>query len=564
MKSPFLIVLVLASAVASVGATAAADGRSGRALVRVVAGTVTDAARVEAAGLPVYARLNTADGIVLLVGATSPETEALGARTADVKILDPDTAGKHYYIVYRMPGRRLPDLAAYGSVLYEDQTHAVMRMAPADAERLAEAGAELAAVTFDPKPVRALPETRLAPTSVTADSLVEEMIAEVDSATVYQYTGDLSGEWAATIGGSPYTIETRHTYSGTPIHKATQYVGEHLEALGLTVEYHEWGDSTYPNVIGELTGQISPDSIVIICGHVDDMPSGPVAPGADDNASGTTAVLVAADIMTQYDWHYTLRFALWTGEEQGLLGSYYYAQRSYSLGEPIVGVLNLDMIAYNSIGSSPDIDLHADQNMPETMDLAQLFADVVDAYDLNLICEIVPNGTGASDHACFWNYGYTAILGIEDFGDFNPRYHTTGDLLEHIDMDYYVEFVKASIATFAHMAGVYVDVSGTDEYVFDPAGAPALTKLHRGRPNPVRSSTVIAYDIASTSSVELKVYDAQGRLVKTLSSGVHGPGSYEITWNGETRTGQRTAPGVYFYSLRTDGLEQTQKVVLVK
>jgi flagellar hook assembly protein FlgD len=76
---------------------------------------------------------------------------------------------------------------------------------------------------------------------------------------------------------------------------------------------------------------------------------------------------------------------------------------------------------------------------------------------------------------------------------------------------------------------------------------------------------VIAYDIASTSSLELKVYDAQGRLVKTLSSGVHGPGSYEITWNGDTQTGQRSAPGVYFYSLKTDGgPEQTQKVVLVK
>jgi hypothetical protein len=203
--------------------------------------------------------------------------------------------------------------------------------------------------------------------------------------------------------------------------------------------------------------------------------------------------------------------------------------------------------------------------MPETMDLAQLFADVVDAYGLNLICEIVPNGTGASDHACFWNYGYTAILGIEDFGDFNPRYHTTGDLLEHLDMDYYVEFVKASVATFAHMAGIYVDVSGTDEYVLDPTGAPAVTKLHQGRPNPIRSSAVIAYDIASTSSVELKIYDAQGRLVKTLSSGVHGPGSYEITWNGETRMGERCAPGVYFYSLRTDrGPEQTQKIVLLK
>jgi hypothetical protein len=566
MKPRSLVILTLIVCTILAGATTPGlAGRTDKALVRFVVRSDADLVELETSGLPVYARLNTADGLVLLIGADPVEAEALGVRALDVSMLDPDISGKQYYVVYRMPGRQLPDLAGYGSALYEDETHAIMRMSPGDAERLAETGAELRAITLDAKPVRVFPEIQPAPAVITPDSLIQEVIDQVDSATVYQYTGDLSGEWAVTIGGSPYTIVTRHTNSGTPIEKATQYVGEHLEALGLSVEYHQWGGSTYPNVIGELAGRGSPDSIVIICGHIDDMPSGGVAPGADDNASGTAAVMIAADIMTQYDWHYTLRFALWTGEEQGLWGSYYYAQRSYGLGESIVGVLNLDMIAYNTIGSDLDIDLHADQSMSETMDLAQLFADVVDAYGFNLICEIVPNGTGASDHASFWDYGYTAILGIEDFGDFNPRYHTTGDLLEHVDMGYYVEFVRASVATFAHMAGVHADVSGIDDYADRGKALPVLTMLRPGYPNPARSASVITYDIARTSSVDLSVYDAQGRLVKTLSSGIHEPGRYEITWLGETRTGGRSAPGVYFYSLRTDrGTSQTQKVVLVK
>lgn len=566
MRPRCMIILTLIVCTILAGATnPGLAGRTGKALMRFMVRSDADLAELEASGLPVYARLNTADGLVLLIGADPVEAEALGVRALDVSMLDPDISGKQYYVVYRMPGRQLPDLAGYGSALYEDETHAIMRMSPGDAERLAEAGAELRAITLDAKPVRVFPEIQPAPAVITPDSLIQEMIDQVDSATVYQYTGDLSGEWAVTIGGSPYTIVTRHTNSGTPIEKATQYVGEHLEALGLTVEYHQWGGSTYPNVIGERAGHGSPDSIVIICGHIDDMPSGGVAPGADDNASGTAAVMIAADIMTQYDWHYTVRFALWTGEEQGLLGSYYYAQRSYGLGEPIVGVLNLDMIAYNTTGSGPDIDLHADQSMSETMDLAQLFADVVDAYGFDLICEIVPNGTGASDHASFWDYGYAAVLGIEDFGDFNPRYHTTGDLLEHVDMGYYVEFVRASVATFAHMAGVYTDVSGIDDYADGGKVLPTLTMLRPGYPNPARSSSVIAYDIARTSDVNLSVYDAQGKLVKTLSSGIHEPGRYEITWNGETRTGERSAPGVYFYSLKTGrGTSRTQKVVLVK
>jgi hypothetical protein len=432
----------------------------GVSLVRVVIHDESDLEGLKEVDARVYARLDEGDEAVLLAGVDALQTESLVARGLDADILDPDMTGKRYYVVYRFP--RLPGSgpAAYGSVLHEAETLFIMRMSPGQAEKLADAGAEIRAVTTDPKPIEGTVELGIAPrmpqapTAVTPDLRIEAMIAQVDSAKVYEYTGDLSGEWPVTIGGSPYTIATRHTYSGEPIRKATEYVGRHLEDLGLTVEYHEWGDSTYPNVIGELPGQGSPDSIVIICAHVDDMPSGPTAPGADDNASGTTAVLVAADIMTKYDWHYTVRFALWTGEEQGLWGSHYYALRCYNLGEPIVGVLNLDMIAYNTVGSSWDIDLHAKQSMPETLDLAQLFADVVNAYGLDLICQIVPNGTGASDHASFWDYGYTSILGIEDFGDFNPYYHTTSDLLSNCDMSYYVEFVRASLAATAHMAGV--------------------------------------------------------------------------------------------------------------
>jgi hypothetical protein len=147
-----------------------------------------------------------------------------------------------------------------------------------------------------------------------------------------------------------------------------------------------------------------------------------------------------------------LRFAFWTGEEQWLLGSKAYAARAFGLGENIVGYLNLDMIGYNTPNSEPGIDLHADAGRPETLVLAQLFSDVVDAYELNLLPEIVPNGIGASDHASFWDYGYTAILGIEDIGDFNPYYHTTADLLQNLDIAYLTDFVKASLGTFAHMS----------------------------------------------------------------------------------------------------------------
>ena len=83
--------------------------------------------------------------------------------------------------------------------------------------------------------------------------------------------------------------------------------------------------------------------------------------------------------------------------------------------ENIAGVLNLDMIAWNTAGSTPDIDLHAKSTLPATVDLANQFKSVITAYGLNLVPQVITNGSGASDHASFWNQGYPAILAIEDY-----------------------------------------------------------------------------------------------------------------------------------------------------
>jgi len=453
-RSLALIVLTVVCLLTVGLAPAAATATEPVALVQIAVPQPADLAAVEAAGVPVYARLEGTSGPYFLAGASPKQAASLRDDGISVVVLDSDTSGAGYYLAYAMPGRPRPEWSGYGTMLLDDGVQVLLRTSPEQAGRLAEAGVELRAVTLDPKPVRPALVEGAIPAVIEPDPLIQSMIDQIDLDIVYNYTGDISGQWPVDIGGVPYTILTRNTYSGTPIQKATQFAGEHLEALGLDVEYHTWSSPQYPNVIGELPGLINPDEIWIICGHIDDMPSSGNAPGADDNGSGTVAVLLAADILTQFQWGSTLRFALWTGEEQGLLGSHAYAQRAFNNGENIAGVLNLDMIAWNSGGSSPNIDIHAEQSLPPTLQLAQLMADVVDAYNLNLIPEIDPTGTGASDHASFWEYGYTAILGIEDFGDFNPYYHTTQDDMDNFeDWPYYVEFVKASVATFAHMSG---------------------------------------------------------------------------------------------------------------
>ncbi len=444
---------------AAVGAYSGLDQRAASALVLVALADQDALESFLAAEVHAFARLSGERGEHLLAGADAAGLTRLQKAGLPVRILDDDIDGATYVVVHPAPGAAGVDWTRYGRVLLDDGRQVVLRTTPDSAAQLWGERAEVVQVTLDAKPLRRLGVSTAAGALPTVDApnpFIEAMIDQVDTDVIYQYTGDLSGEWPVTVQGAPYTITTRNTLSGTPVQKATAYVGEHLAALDLSVEYHTWAPNKPPNVIGERRGAVTPGDIFVIGGHVDDMPASGRAPGADDNASGSVGALVAADILSRYEWSCTLRFAFWTGEEQGLLGSNAYAQRAANRNENIRGVLNLDMIAWNTGGSPRDIDLHANANLPATLDLAQLFVDVINVYAIDLAPQIIPNGTTASDHASFWNYGYAAILGIEDYvgspNDFNPNYHTSNDTLARLDMGYYTDFVRAAVGAMAHMS----------------------------------------------------------------------------------------------------------------
>ncbi len=404
-------------------------------------------------GVEVYARLHDRSGAYLLAGADKTTQAALSRSGTPYRLLDTAIEeGETYFLVAPGNGRTQPDWSAYGRVLLYDGYQYLLQTTPAQAEQLSTLGAHIAHLSLLPQ---RLPDTpTVIPPNVDADPIIQAMLPEITIDRVWLTNGSLSGEWPVTVGGQSYTIATRHTYSGTPIQKATQYAGERFTQLGLDVEYHVWNGSTYPNVIATLPGQTHPEQIVIICAHLDDMPSGPLAPGADDNASGSSAVLIAAEILSRYQWDVTLRFALWTGEEQGLYGSAAYAQRSYNANEQIIGVLNMDMIAYDAIGA-PILDLHARSALPDSVNLAYLFADVVGEYNLNLQPDVLINNWlgNYSDNKSFWDRNYTAILVIEDYDDFTPYYHTVNDRLSTLNLTYFMNMTRASVATFAHLAG---------------------------------------------------------------------------------------------------------------
>ncbi len=93
----------------------------------------------------------------------------------------------------------------------------------------------------------------------------------------------------------------------------------------------------------------------------------------------------------------------------------------------------------------------------------------------------------------------------------------------------------------------------------------AVTRLGFARPNPFNPVTTIEYALAASGHVTIRVYDAAGRVVRTLVNGAADAGGYAATWDGTTDGGDRIASGVYFVRMETgDGFRSARKMVLLK
>jgi len=312
------------------------------------------------------------------------------------------------------------------------------------------------------------------------------------------------------------------------------------------------------NVEGVLPGVDIPDEIYLICAHHDDISEDPLynAPGADDNGSGTAAVLEAARILSDYQFHRTIKFVTFSGEEQGLIGSEAYASKAESLGHNIMGVVNLDMIGYLD-DANHDLDVYCDLGSEWLADTILQFSS---AYVPGLIpYKVVDPSFNRSDHASFWNEGYSALLHIERAGtNWNPYYHSTGDTVGTLDLPYVTEMVQLGLASMAELAEPYV--VGVEERDIVRKEPMRLALVIARNP----FSDKVAFRVAKPShlSASLKIYDSAGRLLKEFN-----PIQSEketVTWDGSTDKGSVVSSGVYFVKLQSGPQTISEKVVFVK
>jgi hypothetical protein len=323
------------------------------------------------------------------------------------------------------------------------------------------------------------------------EPLIENIINQTNLDSLISYVRILSGEDSVRIGDSKELIQHRINARGNDL--AADYIEQQLKTYGLETYVQNYSPSGR-NVYARQPGYLFPEREIIICAHYDAVDYY----CADDDASGVAAVLEAARILSVYPFNYTLIYALWDEEEIGLYGSTFYAAQANGNDTDIRGVINVDMIGWDSDDNGL-IEIHS-SDYASSNELANLLVGINSIYSLSLNPVIYDPGTIYSDHSPFWFNGYGAVLLIEAYfgGDFNPYYHSSEDRISRFNLPYFFNAAKLSIGSFSTLAYF--------EYPYD--------KVH-----PVQVSTNRTYFVSDLDTVWVttEVNNPQDHSVQVLA-----------------------------------------------
>ena len=217
--------------------------------------------------------------------------------------------------------------------------------------------------------------------------------------------------------------------------EAALYLQNSLSGMGLNVNIQ----GTYKNIVGELTGTVTPEKIYVVGGHYDTYGSGE-RPGGDDNASGTAGVLEAARVLSRYVFESTIRFIGFNAEEDWMLGSGDYINNSVlANNETVAGMINLDMILRPGWDSNPaeaeDLDITT-KDTAACFNWANTFITAAETYAPSLNFDSgVPHTANwdAGDQGPFLSADFPALMVIEStaneiwYQGSNAYYHSSED-----------------------------------------------------------------------------------------------------------------------------------------
>jgi len=258
--------------------------------------------------------------------------------------------------------------------------------------------------------------------------LVRSLLPQVDVDNIEEEIGALS------------SYQTRYYTSQTGV-QAVQYWASQYRFYAQGKSYievetysHAWAQ---PSVIARIIGSVAPNEIVVLGGHIDSTSNGASAPGADDDASGSSTVLETFRVLADSNFRpeRTIEFHAYAAEEVGLRGSQDIAQFYASSGKDVVAMLQFDMTGYARAGVTPTIGVVTDfVSAPLTEFVRRLVTTYITQGDhpnrswTNTAC-----GYACSDHASWYRSGYPdAFVTESTFSNSNPYIHTPNDQLARL------------------------------------------------------------------------------------------------------------------------------------
>lgn len=247
------------------------------------------------------------------------------------------------------------------------------------------------------------------------------------------------------------------------------------------------------NVVATLKGTDPNDSrLFIISGHLDDMRSSPTermgdAPGANDDGSGTAAVIECARIMSKHDFPATIIFVAVSGEEQGLLGSTFMSTKAKKENRNIEAVLNNDIMgsnnsnetniinntkvrvfsegipAYETEKTAANIRSLGLENDGRSRQLARYVKEVGERYVDNIEIVLIYRNDRylrGGDHTPYVQRGFAAVRITEMNENYTHQHQDVrvengipyGDLEEYIDYEYLRKNTTLNLANLANLA----------------------------------------------------------------------------------------------------------------
>lgn len=245
------------------------------------------------------------------------------------------------------------------------------------------------------------------------------------------------------------------------------------------------------NVVAILKGTTDPDRIYVVSGHYDSMCTSPTdaecdAPGANDDASGTAAVIEMARVMSKQKYDATIIFITVAGEEQGLLGATYFAEQAKQKNMNLEAMFTNDIIGgvmthknkpdRNSVRvfaeGVPSNESEAEGNLRRSVggendsqarQLARYINDAANIYSPKFGVQIIyrrDRYLRGGDHIPFLERGFSAVRFTEPHEDYEHQHQNVrtengkfyGDTIEYVDFGYIANVARINVASLASLA----------------------------------------------------------------------------------------------------------------